>query len=140
MLGLASSRTAAALGVSALLLAACGGSDGNGGDGEGKSPEAAKSCLNDAGFDTSARTGLQSAFYKGEAIEYRGEFAAQRRDQSFLVWFLKSEDDAKGLAEVVKQFQKPPPGQPRVEGTIVLGHRPDADPSTLRTVEGCLGI
>ena len=122
----------------AVVLAGCGGDD----EAEAQDPAAVKSCLDDAGFDTAASTGLESAFFEGEAIEYRDEFAAQRDGAEFGLWFLNSEEDANGLAEVVKELgdPPPPPGQPRVEGTVVLGHDPEVDPQSLEAVEGCLGL
>ena len=80
---------------------------------------------------------------ENQAIEYRDEFAAIQGESGFLLWFLNDEEDARGLAEVVKQFgdEEPPEGQPRVEGTAVLAYDPEqVDADAIETVEGCLGL
>lgn len=133
------SRILMALVAGALVLGACGGDD----DDDAQDPAAVKTCLDEAGFDTSEPTGLESAFFEGEAIEYRDEFAAIQGESGFLLWFLNDEEDARGLAEVVKQFgdEEPPEGQPRVEGTAVLAYDPEqVDADAIETVEGCLGL
>jgi hypothetical protein len=120
--------------AAALLLSACGGGD------ESADPAAAKACLDEAGFDTSKPTGLISVMSGGKTIEWRDEFAATRGGAEFLLWFMKSDDDARAVADVLKAQGEAPPGQPRVEGPVALAYRPNTDPQALAAVEECLGL
>jgi hypothetical protein len=122
--------------VAVTSLAACGG---GGGDASAE-PQEVKSCLDEAGFDTSESTGLISVFSAGKSLKWRDEFAAVRGGDEFLLWFMNSEADARAVAGVVKAQTDAPAGQPRVEGTVAIAYRQNTDPQAVEAVEECLGL
>lgn len=107
-------------------------------------PTEAKSCLEEAGYDTSGETGIISLFAGGKDLEIQDQFPAFRGSDRLAVFFFASEGDAEAAAETLPNFlQQQAPEAPEPEGhavgsaTLLVIEGTSGEAVT--EVEGCLG-
>lgn len=105
-------------------------------------PAEAKSCLEDAGFDTSGETGIISLFAGGKDLEIQDQFPAFRGNDRLAVFFFGSEDDAEAAAGALPSFNQDP-AAPKQEahavGSATLLVIEGTSTEAVEEVEGCLG-
>ena len=105
-------------------------------------PAEAKSCLADAGYDTSGSTGVISLFAAGKELSMPDEFWAERGADQFAVWFFESADDAKAAGGALDNFaeQGSNVGVSRVAGSVAYAPGPSVSEASVAEVEDCLGF
>jgi hypothetical protein len=130
-------RRALACGALVFAFVACG-------DSAPTSAEA-KSCLEEAGFDTGETPGIISLTAEGEEVEIADQFMAIRGADEFAIWFFGPDADAAAAADALDSLFSSGGGtrlfeQPRVNGQIALAEGVEASADAGTEVRGCLGF